>query len=71
MIPLKGGEVSSRITIQGSLSAGEVVAADIQAGCPTVIHAIDGVLLPALPAEEDAAAAKPMLGWADILGLQA
>lgn len=60
----------------GSLSKARVIVPDIQAGCPTVIHAIDNVLLPDLAEEDEESGAaagtkkKSMLGWADVLGLQ-
>lgn len=59
----------------GSLSKARVIVPDIQAGCPTVIHAIDNVLLPDLAEEEEeeetaGGLKKSMLGWADVLGLQ-
>lgn len=50
---LKTREVSRRITVVGTLSSAEVVQADIQAGCPAVVHVIDAVLLPDLAAEEE------------------
>ena len=74
------GEVSYKIMVLGSASAAEVVVPDVQAGCPAVVHVIDAVLLPALDspaaaagAEAGAAAAPKhsMLGWADLLGMQA
>ncbi len=43
---------SQRITVVGSLSSGVVEAADINSGCPAVVHAIDAVLLPDITEEE-------------------
>ena len=40
--------VSHRITVEGEESSAKVVAADINAGCPAVVHVVDGVLLPNL-----------------------
>jgi hypothetical protein len=44
---------SQRITVEGSLSSGVVTAADINAGCPAVVHVIDAVLLPDITEEEE------------------
>ncbi len=56
MIDLKKHTAAWKITG----SSAEVIAADIQAGCPAVVHVIDAVLIPALdefaPAEATAAA---------------
>ena len=40
--------VSHRITVEGEESSAKVVAANINAGCPAVVHVVDGVLLPNL-----------------------
>ena len=40
--------VSHRITVDGEESSAKVVAANINAGCPAVVHVVDGVLLPNL-----------------------
>ena len=43
---LKSGEKSKRVTVKGAASKAKVIAADINAGCPAVIHVINNVLLP-------------------------
>ena len=42
-------QVIKNITVVGSLSAAGIVSPDVQAGCPAVVHVVDGVLLPAIP----------------------
>ena len=50
MIDLKKKDVSFQITVIGSMSSAEIVAADINYGCPAIVHVIDAVLLPQLEA---------------------
>ena len=49
VIDLMTHQVIKNITVVGSLSAAGIVTPDVQAGCPAVVHVVDGVLLPAIP----------------------
>ncbi|PRW20481.1 Nex18 symbiotically induced [Chlorella sorokiniana] len=56
VIDLKKHTAQWKITVIATASSAEVIQADVQAGCPTVVHIIDAVLIPGLETEASSSA---------------
>ncbi len=53
MYDLHTKETRKRVTVEGDESDAKVSVADINFGCPAIVHVIDAVLLPTLEDEEE------------------